>query len=469
MHITRWAAALVLVFFAPETRRQDHRQNFTTNVSATVDWNLYGIDIDIEERENYTAAYAGDFVPDVYKQSPLKTKSRYRYQQFGCLERKFRRKDNFVKLSTEPQWLKYFLLNVAITLAGRISLHSIILMVFATDMKAALDVTTEGLNNAERTAFILWVFLVVVLVVFGIVLISVVIYLCCRRLKRPRGDNVSFKKSKEINILVLGEPCVGKTSLVQALVMYMKCDTLDKVLNLGENEHASDSCVTLLVESNKTTSYVVKHKNQTLRLIDTPGVASDEADTLSRIISSVAKYHLLHGVIVVVKSTTSRKTANSDYFFSTVLPTFRAHAENMYFCLTFSAENSFRHSVATSILKKYTGEHLNSNQEISLHSKIFLTDNKLLQFVQDGVRILDDLSESDQLAARLIWERVPTTMATLMLEIQSKQPFSVKTLPSFDQRKLMSIREITTELSNSSGAFHSFWEPEMLTPGPQNV
>jgi len=179
----------------------------------------------------------------------------------------------------------------------------------------------------------------------------------------------SMEPPKELNILILGETGVGKSTFINAFINYLTYETLDDALktpNLNwlipcsfsiqkkdpmrnvfeerkvqvgsdpdEHQGATGKSAT-----QKSTAYAVYFQNQLIRLIDTPGMGDtrgpeQDKQNMSDVLSVLRSYDNLHGVIILLKS----HTARLNFMFRFVVQELLTHlhrsaAKNMVYAFT---------------------------------------------------------------------------------------------------------------------------------------
>lgn len=181
----------------------------------------------------------------------------------------------------------------------------------------------------------------------------------------------SLEQDNYINILILGETGVGKSTFINAFVNYLSFETLDDAKAEEElnwvipcsfstqkmdrsNPNSKIEQINIQVGSRKderdgskgasatqeTAVYPVTIGSQTIRLIDTPGIGDtrgiqfDKAN-MADILSTLSSYDDLHGILILLKSNNARLTVTFNFCMKELLTHLhRSAATNMAFGFT---------------------------------------------------------------------------------------------------------------------------------------
>uniref|UniRef100_A0A914QJ44 G domain-containing protein n=1 Tax=Panagrolaimus davidi TaxID=227884 RepID=A0A914QJ44_9BILA len=174
-----------------------------------------------------------------------------------------------------------------------------------------------------------------------------------------------LKPLQEVNILVIGETGVGKSTWINALANYISHDTIDEVLKndvinliptqfeLTESKDGQLFQKSISVGTSKnenfaegqsatqqTRAYTFRHNNCLYRIIDTPGIGDSrgieqDKKNMENIMQFISLYKEIHGICVLMKPNESRITPSFEFCFKELLIQFhRSAIENIVFCFT---------------------------------------------------------------------------------------------------------------------------------------
>jgi hypothetical protein len=197
-----------------------------------------------------------------------------------------------------------------------------------------------------------------------------------------------------INILILGETGVGKSTFINAFVNYLSYSTLDEAkdtdglasvipcsfslqtmdrenLEAGIKEYnvkvgARDDEVdgsTGKSATQKSSVYSVTIGTKTYRLIDTPGIGdtrghSYDKDNMADILKTISSYDELHGILVLVKSNNARLTVTFRFCVKELLTHLhRSATKNMAFGFTNTRISNYAPGDTFRPLKSLLDEH----------------------------------------------------------------------------------------------------------------
>lgn len=174
-----------------------------------------------------------------------------------------------------------------------------------------------------------------------------------------------------LNVLILGETGVGKSTFINAFLNYLTFDTLDSAKEATDlhylipcsfeiqkmdrsGRNGNIECHKIQVGSRdderdgskgdsatqQTTVYPVTIGSRTIRLIDTPGIGDTrgleyDKKNMADIITTLSSYETLHGILILLKSNSARLTILFSFCIKELLTHLhRSAVENMVFGFT---------------------------------------------------------------------------------------------------------------------------------------
>ena len=219
---------------------------------------------------------------------------------------------------------------------------------------------------------------------------------------------------KDVNILLLGETGVGKTTFINAIANYLSYDTLDEALN-GKMKILIPSCFSVSdSETHRLTkitvgspdnneacedngqsqtqgckSYLFPIGERCLRLIDTPGIGDcrgveQDNKNFENILSFVSRYEYLNGICIMLKPNEHRLNIFFKYGIKELLRHLHVNAkDNVIFVFTNARASSYMPGATTSQLRILLDdlEKINHIQIPFEKPNTFLFDNESFRFL----------------------------------------------------------------------------------------
>uniref|UniRef100_A0A914Q101 G domain-containing protein n=1 Tax=Panagrolaimus davidi TaxID=227884 RepID=A0A914Q101_9BILA len=221
---------------------------------------------------------------------------------------------------------------------------------------------------------------------------------------------------KEINILLLGETGVGKTTWINSFANYLTYLTLHdaenneplclipsqfvvntpvngkferKVIRTGEDKNEN------FQQGQSCTQQPLSHVfnidgKRTVRIIDTPGIGDTRGliadnQNFAAILNYVSNIKDLHGICILLKSNNSRETSVFKYCISELLANLHiSAANNIAFCFTHTRSSFYRPGDTLPVLEGYIENLGNANENL----KIDLTEKTIYGFDNEAFRFL---------------------------------------------------------------------------------
>jgi GTPase SAR1 family protein len=251
---------------------------------------------------------------------------------------------------------------------------------------------------------------------------------------RPRSGYLKANKDcppdKEINILLLGQTGIGKTTFINSFANYLVNNTLEEAINddmqiliptslsYTDPETFKQQLITIGDKKNhekinengesctqQCRSFIFPIGDRNLRLIDTPGMGDtrgSEQDNINlfEILTYISHYECLNGICIFLKPNEERLTISFRLIIKQVLHYLHSSAsENIIFIFTNARSTLYSAGSSKKILKTLLDEYQNKNHlEIPFtKDNTFLLDNepfRYLAFHKNGIQIVDEQNES---------------------------------------------------------------------------
>ena len=285
----------------------------------------------------------------------------------------------------------------------------------------------------------------------------------------PMISSSTTNPKTTINILLLGEIGVGKSTFINAFVNHLAFESFEKaeyqqpITLISTSSFNSQNSKSHLPSSNvigygsnegiieqhefmtkKCSSYVFDvHPTIELRFIDTPGFSETrniqcDAKIIEKILDYIDNYSSLHAICILLQPTSSRlKTFFQEclhQFFTYLSPT--AH-ENIVFCFTKTRSTFFGPGdsgiILRNILQRLTSISINFNK-----NNIFCFDNESIQYLMNEKENFDSKSTQRKHCA-LSWSKSALEFIRFIRSIQQRSPYQL------DQRQTLtrSIFQLT--------------------------
>lgn len=243
-------------------------------------------------------------------------------------------------------------------------------------------------------------------------------------------QKLNINKKREINVLVLGETGVGKSTFINSFFNYLqnselkyamknKLTTLipsaftvtdenyaERRIQVGKDENECEEVGNSATQSCRSYVFPARNGELKVRLIDTPGVGDTrgiEQDNINfeNILSFIADLKYLNAICILLKPNNSRLTVMFNFCIKQLLSRLdKSASNNLVFVFTNTRSSFYRPSETLPALRKLLGEL--QDVKISLDkSNIFCTDNEAFRFMaayKQGVKFnsmdIDNFADS---------------------------------------------------------------------------
>lgn len=262
---------------------------------------------------------------------------------------------------------------------------------------------------------------------------------------------------RELNILILGETGVGKSTFINAFVNYLTFETLDEAiqhetlqsiipcsfstqyLDDQGNFHQEDIQVGRSASEHDgsgggsatqaTTVYRIQMGDMTVRLIDTPGIGDtrgieqDKAN-MKDILTKLSSFENLHGILILLKPNSARLTLMFKFCVTELLTHLhRDAAANMVFGFTSTRMTNYMPGDAfkplQTLLEKYKAVKIRLT-----HENTYCFDSESFRFLAALKQTGRPMDNEDDF--RRSWKRSEEESHRLLDHFQTLQPHLVK-------------------------------------------
>ncbi|RHZ82156.1 hypothetical protein Glove_113g10 [Diversispora epigaea] len=275
---------------------------------------------------------------------------------------------------------------------------------------------------------------------------------------------------KEINVLLLGETGVGKSTFINAFINYLKFDTLNdalsgnmevlittkfttmdkdyemrsvKIGNNDSNEHLENvgSSATQGCQSYKFSL----GGDMFVTIIDTPGIGDTrgiekDMENFENILKYISSYEDLHGICILLKPNDSRLTIIFRFCIQELLSHLHKNAkDNIVFCFTNSRGTLYRPGDTLPALKEQL-HALKKRSGVEIKTTkctMYCFDSESFRFLaaaKDGI----EFDEMDEKSFAESWKRSVDESVRLLEYLSLRKPHKVEdTLTLNDARNIV--------------------------------
>ncbi|OAP57288.1 hypothetical protein AYL99_08026 [Fonsecaea erecta] len=279
---------------------------------------------------------------------------------------------------------------------------------------------------------------------------------------------------EEVNILILGETGVGKSTWINAFVNYLTHSTLQEAMDASQIEHVIPcSFATQTINANDPLKRLIQRKIQIgegddfennaadgqsatqkavtypifvdsvmVRLIDTPGIGDtrgldqDKAN-MADVLSVLSNYKELHGILILLKPNNSRLNVMFEFCIKELLTHLhRNAARNMVFGFT-NTRGSNYHPGDTfipleAVLKQFRDVNLGL-----FHDTVYCFDSESFRYLAAHKQQINLGSYDDYVRS---WEQSATESRRLLNYIRQLEPHQVKNTISLNEARRLILQ-----------------------------
>lgn len=279
----------------------------------------------------------------------------------------------------------------------------------------------------------------------------------------------NIPKSDEINILVLGETGVGKSTWINAFVNYITYQNFEDALqsenglvttipssftftddegnsqkiSVGQqdfNEKMEDgkSC------TQEPRTYCIPFGDKVLKIIDTPGIGDvrgvkQDKVNMEMVLGFLENFEKIHGILILLKPNEARATTSFRFCLNELLKSLgRSAQDSIAFCFTNSRGTFYKPGETKTTVKRMLRE-MNEQYGTTLEitkDNTFCMDNDVFRFlacVQNGI----EFSKDHQNMYKSGWEYSVKVTFELLEFVLQRDPHNVKETLSLNNARAM--------------------------------
>ncbi|RMZ88821.1 hypothetical protein DV736_g3947, partial [Chaetothyriales sp. CBS 134916] len=292
----------------------------------------------------------------------------------------------------------------------------------------------------------------------------------------------SLDQSDYLNILILGETGVGKSTFINAFVNYLYFRTLDDALS-AEGLQSVIPCSFAIQTMDRTREsseieeikikvgerkdehdgsggdsatqqaqvYPITVGASTYRLIDTPGIGDTrglayDKKNMVDILATVSGYDHLHGILILLRSNNARLTAHFSFCVKELLSHLHRNAtHNVVFGFTNTRISNYMPGDTFGSLKKLLNERSDIGLTLS-HQSAYCFDSESFRYLaafKQGV-MMDNKRDFDN-----SWDRSREEAERMLTYFRTKDPHPVKSTLSLNGTRTL-ITQLTKPMAEIS-------------------
>ena len=294
----------------------------------------------------------------------------------------------------------------------------------------------------------------------------------------------------ELNILVLGETGVGKSTWINAIANYLKFNNLDdalqsndsmiamipshfnmtnddgefKPIKIGDpDSNEVDSPGQSSTQETRAYCLPLKHGSKKIRIIDTPGIGDTrgiEQDkmNIANILSYIQSYEHIHGICILFKSNECRATISFKFCLKELLKSLDKSAQDcIAFCLTNARGTFYRPGETKGVLSKLLKDVRERSLDQDIHlditkSNTFCMDNEAFRFLAAAKNDLHFEDNVKELYSN-IWDQAVESITKLLEFISNSNPHDVQKTTSLNTSRtlILTLTKPMAEMTKQIG------------------
>ncbi|KAL9046330.1 MAG: hypothetical protein Q9214_000810 [Letrouitia sp. 1 TL-2023] len=280
----------------------------------------------------------------------------------------------------------------------------------------------------------------------------------------------SLDPMDELNILIIGETGVGKSTFINAFINYLSYDTLDGAINndsldwvipcsfnyqtmdrsdpngtivqrkiqVGQDQDEADGAGGESA-TQRTMVYPVTLGDTVIRLIDTPGIGDTrgvekDKENMSNILGMLSNFDKLHGILFLLKSNSSRLTLMFRFVMEELLTHLHRDATlNMVFGFTNTRISNYMPGDTYTPLDNLLKRHARVDIGLSPRT-VYCFDSESFRFLaaEKMGLTMDNIQDF-----RLSWEKSERETKRLIEHFRSLTPHAVRSTLSLNQTRAL--------------------------------
>ncbi|KAL2830961.1 hypothetical protein BJY01DRAFT_260690 [Aspergillus pseudoustus] len=291
----------------------------------------------------------------------------------------------------------------------------------------------------------------------------------------------SLPEPREVNILILGETGVGKSTFVNAFVNYLTFSSLDEglkdpklnciipcsfttqVVDQGGRMISKDVVVGRDKDevdgskgdsaTQKATVYPLYFRDTLIRLIDTPGIGDtrgleQDKQNMANMLAILRNYPALHGILILLKPNNARLGVMFRFCVKELLTHLHTSAaQNMVFGFTNTRGSNYTPGDTFKPLESLLSEYHNVIPQLS-RSNVYCFDSESFRYLaarKQGIEMghMDDYRRS--------WEQSSQEADRLLAHFQSLRPHHTQETLSLNETRHL-IAQLTAPMQQISVA-----------------